>query len=175
MNSGCGGKQLSKAIWGATVCGCFGVLLLASGCKKSEPPVDLKAAEQAVRDADAQWSKAAQAHDISNVLSFYAGGAIVLPPNEEMLTKKPDILKSWTVMLAPDVDLSWKPMWVEVCKAGDMAYIVGTYEMTTKVAKGKSSTERGKYLEVWKRQDDGGWKAEADTWNSDTPPPAKRR
>jgi ketosteroid isomerase-like protein len=42
--------------------------------------------------------------------------------------------------------------------------------MTTKPAKGKKGNpviDNGKYLAVWKKQADGSWKAEADTWNSD--------
>lgn len=38
--------------------------------------------EQAVRDADAAWSKAAGAKDLDKTVSFYADDAIVLPPNE---------------------------------------------------------------------------------------------
>jgi ketosteroid isomerase-like protein len=38
-------------------------------------------AEQAVRNADAEWSKVAGAKDLDKTVSFYADDAIVLPPN----------------------------------------------------------------------------------------------
>lgn len=123
----------------------------------------------AVKGADAAWAKAAAAHDLMNSLSYYAGDAVVLPAHQEMLTNKPDILKSWTALLDKNNAVTWKPMWVEAAKSGELVYVVGTYQLTTKVAKGKPTVDRGKYMAVWKKQDDGTWKAEANTWNSDLP------
>jgi len=37
----------------------------------------------------------------------------------------------------------------------------------TKNKKGKTTTDGGKYLSVWKKQADGSWKTEANSWNSD--------
>jgi ketosteroid isomerase-like protein len=176
MKTGCERGHLSKAIWGATVCGCFAVLLVASGCQKaSAPAVDPKASEQAVKDADVAWSKAAEGHDLINVLAYYAGDAVVMPAHEAMLTNKADMLKSWTALLDKNNSISWKPVWVESAKSGDLVYVVGTYMRTMKVGKGKPVTDRGKYLEVWKKQDDGTWKVEADTWNSDLALPGAKR
>ncbi len=50
-----------------------------------------------------------------------------------------------------------------------MAWVSGTYEVTSKGASGKLTNDHGKYLEVWKKQGDGQWKCTADMWNSDLP------
>jgi len=63
--------------------------------------------------------------------------------------------------------LSWKPTRVEASKSGDMAHVSGTYEFSINDASGKPFNDRGKYLEVWKKQADGNWKCAADMWNSD--------
>ena len=122
----------------------------------------------AVKDADMKWSKAAQTHDLATLFTFYADDATVLPAGAELLTNKPSVQKYWTEQLTPGVDVSWTPMYVEASTAGDMVYVVGSYSMTTKVVKGKgnASSDHGKYMAVWKKQADGSWKAEADTWNS---------
>jgi ketosteroid isomerase-like protein len=39
-----------------------------------------------------------------------------------------------------------------------------------KDAAGKTTTERGKLLEVWKKQSDGKWKCVIDNFSSDAPP-----
>jgi len=44
--------------------------------------------EKAVRDADEAWSKVAGAKDLDKTVSYYADDAIVLPPNEAMVTMK---------------------------------------------------------------------------------------
>jgi ketosteroid isomerase-like protein len=123
----------------------------------------------AVKTADAAWAKAAAAHDLVNSLAFYAGDAVVLPAHQEMLTNKPDILKSWTALLDKNNTVTWKPMWVEAAKSGELVYVVGTYTLSTKAGKGKPTVDHGKYMAVWKKQDDGSWKAEANSWNSDLP------
>jgi ketosteroid isomerase-like protein len=58
---------------------------------------------------------------------------------------------------------------VEVARSGDLAYAIGTYTLTMKDSQGKPIADRGKFMEVWKRQPDGKWKAVADTYNSDLP------
>jgi ketosteroid isomerase-like protein len=110
------------------------------------------------------------------LFSFYADDAAVLPANGEMITNKAGATKFWSDHLTPNVDVSWTPMYVESAKAGDLVYDLGSYTMTTRPAKGKGAavTDHGKYLAVWKKQADGSWKAEADTWNSDKPLPGAK-
>ena len=161
-------NHLSNLILGMAACGCITGLLLLAGCKQPAP-VDTKAIEQAIKNADAQVLKAAAAHDLTTLLTFYADDAVSLPANEELLTSHSEMQRSWAARLTPGVSVSWTPMYVEAAKSGDLAYILGSYTMTTKVAKGKPTTDTGKYLAIWKKQADNSWKVEADTWNSDQP------
>jgi ketosteroid isomerase-like protein len=137
--------------------------------------VDPQSIVAAVKAADTQWSKAAEARNILGVMSFYADGASILPPNAEMVSRTPDMRKVWTDMLTPATTLTWTPGNVEVAASGEIAYDEGFYLMTTKVAKGKPVLDRGKYLTVWKKQADGSWKAIADMWSSDLPAPAAKK
>ncbi|HJT81761.1 MAG TPA: SgcJ/EcaC family oxidoreductase [Chthoniobacterales bacterium] len=129
---------------------------------------DTKNVEQAIRDLDDQWSKASEAKDLDKLISFYSDDAIVLPPNAAAVTTKDGIRNVWKEILnTPGATLTWKTTRVEVSKSGDMAYASGTYDFVMKDAGGKSTTERGKYLEVWEKEADGKWKCGADMWSSD--------
>src|SRR5947209_16597088 len=110
--------------------------------------------EQAVRDADADWSKAAGAKDLDKTVSFYADDGTVLPPNQPAVTTKDGIRNLWKGFFESLSDISWKVTRVEMSKSGDMAWMVGTYEMTMK----DGSKDRGKYCEVWEKKADGKWK-----------------
>jgi ketosteroid isomerase-like protein len=126
--------------------------------------------EQALRDLDAQWSKDAGAKDVDKTVSYYANDALVMPPNAAAATTKETIRSAWKEMLTtPGAAISWKATKVEVAKAGDLAYVTGTYEETTTDASGKPAKDRGKYVEIFKKQADGTWKVVADIWNSDLP------
>ena len=131
--------------------------------------VDPEASMTAVKAADSAWAKAASARDVETVLSYYADGAFVLAPNQDLATNKSSIRKVWTDLLVKGTDVSWTPGAADVSSSGDLVYLEGYYLNTIHPAKGKTSLDRGKYLSVWKKQSDGSWKCVADTWNSDLP------
>jgi uncharacterized protein (TIGR02246 family) len=156
--------------------GCIALLSFAFVCLGSA--ADTKSAiEKALRDLDAQWSAAAGAKDLDKTVSFYSDDAVVMPPNAPSATTKEAIRSAWKEMLTtPGAAISWKTTKVEVEKSVDLAYVSGTYEETMTDASGKPVNDRGKYVEIFKKQPDGTWKAVADIWNSDLPatPPEKK-
>jgi ketosteroid isomerase-like protein len=127
-------------------------------------------AEQALRDADEAWSKAAASKDVDKTVSYYSADASVLAPNAPIATTKEAIKKIWGDMLAsPGLVISWKATKVEVAKSGDLGFLSGTYEITMNDASGKPTSDKGKYVEVWEKTADGKWKCGTDIWNSDMP------
>ena len=127
-------------------------------------------AELHLRGLEALWSKTAGAKDLDKTVSFYAEGAMVLPPNGPIATTNEAIRKVWKDLFeTPGYALSFKPSKVEVAQSGDMAYSSGTYEFTMNDASGKPVKDQGKYAAVWKKQADGKWKCVVDIWNSDLP------
>jgi uncharacterized protein (TIGR02246 family) len=148
--------------------GCLSLLSFALICTVSA--ADSKNIEQALRDLDAHWSAAAAAKDLEKTISFYSPDALVLPTNAPAATTREAIRNTWKELLAsPGLAISWKTTRVEVAKSGDIAYTTGTYELTMNDANGTPINDRGKYVEVWKKQADGKWKVVADIWNSDLP------
>jgi len=146
----------------------------------SEDASSVQPAERTLRDLDAQWSKAAAAKDLEQTVAYYSDDAIVLPPNTASATTREAIRNAWRDMLAsPGFVITWKPIRVELGKSADLAWVSGTYEVTMNDPTGKPIHDRGKYLEVWKRQSDGNWKCGADMWNSDLavsePPTAEKK
>jgi ketosteroid isomerase-like protein len=153
---------------------CLGVccVLLLLGCDSTvkQPGSTRAADEAAVRQTDENWSKAAQSKKVDDWLAFYSDDAVLLPPNDKKASGKENNRQVIGDLLAlPGLALSWQPATVEVAQSGDLAYTQGTYQLTTTDAKGKPATDRGKTLEIWKKQRDGTWKCVADMWSSDLP------
>jgi ketosteroid isomerase-like protein len=144
---------------------CLVVLPLAIVCNFPPTAVGGGADEKAVRDADEAWAKAAATKDVDKTVAFYADDALVLPPNEPMVTTKDGIRNLWKGFLDSITDISWKATRVEMAKSGDMAALTGTYEMTMK----DGTKERGKYCEVWEKKAGGKWKCGSDMFSSDLP------
>jgi ketosteroid isomerase-like protein len=145
------------------------IAFLLAGCS-TPPSADVRADEEAVRKLDAEWVKAAQSKQVDAWVAFYSDDAAVLPPNEAMATDRDSIRKSVSGVLGlPGLTISWQPTKVEVARSGDLAYLYGRYELSFDEAPGKRTTDRGKIVEIWKKQADGNWKCIVDTWNSDLP------
>jgi ketosteroid isomerase-like protein len=138
-----------------------------SGPAASSPAAD----EAAVRQADENWDKAAQSKKVDDWVAFYAKDAVLLPPNDKKFDSQEGIRKYIGELLgAPGLAIHWAPTKVEVARSGDLAYTQGSYTLTTTDAKGKPTTDQGKTVEIWKRQEDGTWKCIVDMWSSDLPP-----
>jgi len=153
------------------------LILFLGACGQQTPPNTRPADESAIQDMDAQWSKAAASNDLDGTVSYYGDDASVLPPNAPIATGKQAIRAVWASLLVPGASVSWQTSKVEVSSSGDLGYSTGTYQSAAKDSRGNSVVDHGKYVEVWKKQADGKWKAVADIFNSDLPvsaPPAKK-
>ena len=75
------------------------------------------------------------------------------------------------MMQDPSFALSFKADKIEV--SGGLAYSQGSLSLTTTARDGKPFTDTGKFVTVWKKQDDGSWKVLENIFNSDLPPGGK--
>jgi ketosteroid isomerase-like protein len=131
---------------------------------------EIAAAEAAIRKSDAEWAAAAKTASVDAWMAFYAADAVVLAPNVQIATDRKLVRQTVTDLLAlPHLWITWHPIKVEVAASGDLAYLIGAYELRYDEARGARISDRGKLLEIWKKQSDGGWKCVVDTWNSDGP------
>jgi uncharacterized protein (TIGR02246 family) len=129
---------------------------------------DIRADEQAIRKLDQEWSAALGAKDVAKGMSFYAEQASLFPYNAPIATGKEQIQKVWTGLFSlPGFGTSFAPTRIEVSRASDMAYDIGTFQLTTNDATGNPTSTQGKYVVVWQKQADKSWKAVADIFNTD--------
>lgn len=145
------------------------LLLVIGACRPA--PVTLtdadRAALQAATDHAVEMANAG-AEWIAYAEHYYAPDATFLPPNGPPVQGTQDIA-AFHAMLPPMSDVEFRP--VEVGGAGDVAYVYGTYAMTLSPEGAEPFQDRGKYIEIWKRQSEGGWKVSLDIFNSDLPLP----
>jgi ketosteroid isomerase-like protein len=132
------------------------------------PGADLAAAEAAVRKADADWAAAANTAGVDAWMSFYGTDSIVLLPNDHLVSGTEQVRDAVTHLLTlPRLVVAWHPVKIEMARSGDLAYLTGAYELRFGDSHGMPLSDRGKILELWKKQPDGAWKCVLDTWNSD--------
>jgi uncharacterized protein (TIGR02246 family) len=133
--------------------------------QRSQPAVipDNRATDEStIRTMDADWVKAIAGKDAQQTASYYAEDGSLLAPGAPLATGRAAVQKTWAGLMAtPGFALSFAPTKIEVSRAGDLAYEIGNYELTTNT-KGKPKTVKAKYVVVWGKQPDGSWKALAD-------------
>ena len=91
---------------------------------------------------------------------FYAPEAYFMPPGHEMARGTDQIRAVIGRMLQAGIgDFGTQTEKIEV--VGDLAYRIGRFRL------GKPAPERGKFIEVYRRQADGSWQCVGDIFNSD--------
>jgi ketosteroid isomerase-like protein len=140
---------------------------LIAGCGKS---VNVEQERTALLALDREWSQTTT--DLNKFVSYYAADASLYPQGMPVATGPDAIREALTKMSsAPGFSLHWDATKADVSASGDLGYTAGTYQMTMNDAAGKPMTEKGKYVTVWKKQQNGQWKAADDIFNADAPPP----
>ena len=125
-------------------------------------------AQQSVRTAieanSKQFIEALNKGDAAAVANMYTVDARVLPPNGEMVEGRANIQKFWQGAISAGLKLlSLETTHVET--QGSIAVEVGRYTSTVPGAGVTTTTDKGKYVVVWKRQGRS-WKLAVDIFNT---------
>jgi len=132
------------------------------------PAIDLWPVEATVRKADADWAVAANTASVEAWLAFYAADAVVRLPNDTLTGGKEGLRSAVRRLLGlPHVSVAWRPLKVEVVPSGDQALLLDSFELRFTDLSGIPATNRGRRLEIWRKQADGTWKCIVDAWNLD--------
>ena len=148
-------NRLHPMIWIAALA------LLATGCTASTAPEPFP---QATADAAAERFAA---HDSAGVASFYTADAVLMPPDQEVVTGRAAIEEFFARTNpagAPAVELAT----VETFLFGDHAWRQGSFRVD---GPGDDMPASGRFVELWKKVD-GAWLIHRDIWNANAPPPA---
>jgi uncharacterized protein (TIGR02246 family) len=123
--------------------------------------------EAAVRRVTQEWVLACNTKHLDDLLDLYAPDALVLRSNYPSTRGAAAIREFFFNALDSGLgEVEIEPLRVEVL--GGIAYEAGRCKaLVPGGVAGKRREERGKYLWVLVKQDDGDWKLAADCWSSD--------
>ena len=101
---------------------------------------------------------------------YYADDARVLPPNHATVTGREAI----SALFRSEGSIQEFRLTILALEGrNDLAYVHGAYQMSlTPPGAAEPVGDKGKYVEIWKKQRDGSWKVILDVYNSDLPAPA---
>jgi uncharacterized protein (TIGR02246 family) len=159
----------------------WGGLLTYSACRPAEggprgagagASADLSTADlAAIRATDSAFAAAVNTGDLDAVVAVYADAAALLPPNLPPQKGRDAIRSFWGGFLkAYTVKFEIGSDTIE--GRGDLAYNLGHYRFTAvpKAPADPGVADEGKFVEILKKQPDGGWKYVVDMYSSNLAP-----
>lgn len=135
------------------------LILLIAACGQSSGP----GASADFESREAEWEAGMNAGDAEAIVALYADDARLMPPNGDASVGHDAVRAAFGSMIDAGLTVDLTP--IETQSAGDIAYVVGTYELMA----GGDIADQGKYIETWRRSASGEWQMANDIWNSDLP------
>jgi len=139
--------------------------LTLGGCSKSGGPgSDPDKIKQAIKADEAKWNADFKAKDTEKLSNHYADDAYFfttgIPPADGSTAIRQIYANAST---DPAFEIHFASDKIDVAGSGDMAYARGRFtEKYTDKKTGKVMTGKGFYVTIYKKQEDGGWKAVED-------------
>jgi uncharacterized protein (TIGR02246 family) len=133
------------------------LILAGSACSPAPPDTAIFAAE--VRRAEIDFDRAAADGDIVRFADLVAEDAVFFGATK--LEGRDAVVAAWQPFLEknPALSLRWSPTDIEVSSSGDLGISRGDYRLTQIAEDGSVSIGVGTFVTVWKRSDDGQWRA----------------
>jgi uncharacterized protein (TIGR02246 family) len=122
--------------------------------------MDLK---KVMEDKIAAFAEAYKRGDATGCAAIYSEDAFQLAPNQPMLRGK-QAIKEFFQGVIDQVGGTLSTQIVEFGVEGDLAYQMGTVTFT-----GTKTPDQGKFVHIFRRQQDGSWKMHVAIFNSDKP------
>lgn len=153
----------STALFGAAA-----IALVVSGCQK-EAKADPEAAKAAIQADQKKWNDEFKSKNTEALVGHYADDAFFVAPGVKGTDGSTAIREVYAnASTDPAFSVSFASDKIDVSGSGDMAYARGHFsEKYTDPTTRKVMTDSGSYLTVYKKQQDGGWKAVEDFASAD--------
>ncbi|WP_083157930.1 YybH family protein [Allomuricauda sp. CP2A] len=109
------------------------------------------------------FSKAYMANDFETIANSYTADAKIFPNNADIIAGREAIKQRWMLGAGTKI-LHHEIIPLEITFLGDYAHDYGYFEGKSENKDGSIANWRGKYVVVWKKEDDN-WKMYLDIWN----------
>lgn len=135
----------------------------------AEGPADV---EPALEEAYASFTRAYRDADPDAVAALYTEDAFYLQPGSPIRKGRETIRQGFARYLGRFAEAERGPSIefeiVDRDVRGDLAYDIGYYRIR---AREEAPVQRGKFIVIWKRADDGAWRIHADGFSAAPEPP----
>jgi len=146
----------------------FLALLALGACSKSEDSVhvEVSATVTELGQMNRDFAAALNAKDAKAAAALYTEDAVLIPPGEPVVRGREAIEEYWrgAIELGGVRDVSVETM--DAHSSGSLGYETGSFVLTANGPDGEAVTDRGRYIELLRREPDGRWLSTHGIWNT---------
>lgn len=125
--------------------------------------------KEAIEQNQATFVERGNAGDVDGVMMCCTDDIVMMPPNAPAVVGA-DAVRSWLTEFFAHFAANLTTDTEDLVVNGDLAYARRSYAWTlTPKAGGEPIRESGKTVLIYKRDENGTWKAALDIWSSDQP------
>jgi ketosteroid isomerase-like protein len=135
-------------------------ILLLAGC--SQQTINLKDEEESILKSWIDWEEKGKTGDPELAAFYWAEDAVIMGPGQPTIKGKKQIQNILAGMnKIPGFKMTWdeRPSSIEISKDGQMAYLLAKNEVNMTESSGTTVTNINQALQIWKKDNDGNWKA----------------
>lgn len=144
-------------------------LLCLASMGYAQDEIDSTAAAEGIARSAQAFSRALERGDAEAMAAQYVDDAVLVPPGGRMIAGRDSIRAFWTPRNPDFRTLSHSLTTDRLEVVGDAAVEVGTWRQEGQVSGQEPRESAGRYLVVWRRQPDGAWKMQFDSWTAPFP------
>ena len=117
-----------------------------------------------LEDFDEAYNEAFNRGDAAGCAAFFTEDVMLLPPDQPMIRGRKAFEATYQTRIEDNSGGTHTNELVDFGVDGDLAYQIGTYAIAD-----SDPPEKGKFVNILKRQSDGSWKVSVSIFNSDMP------
>ena len=134
------------------------IMLLSCSSNRENASVDTWKAE--IMETEMNFAKMAMEESIYKAFSTFAAEGAVINRNNMLISGRNAIIEHYNKpeFINGEVNLSWKPDFIDVAYSGDLGYSYGHYTYSYRDSTGNTIESEGIFHTIWKKQPDGNWR-----------------
>lgn len=144
------------------------VLLALSACSGSEDSIqaEVSASMTELGQMNRDFAAALNARDAQAAAALYTEDAVLIPPGEPLVRGRAAIEEYWRGAIEAGGVRDVSVETIDALSSGSLGYETGSFVLTANGPDGEALTDRGRYIEILRRESDGRWLSTHGIWNA---------
>jgi len=146
----------------------FVVVLALGACSGLEDAMqtEVSASKVELGQMNRDFAAALNAKDAKAAAALYTEDAVLIPPGEALVRGREAIEQYWRGAIESGGvrDVSVETM--DALSSGSLGYETGSFVLSANGPDGEAVVERGRYIELLRREPDGRWLSTHGIWNT---------